>query len=1016
MRTLRCNFIKVLLIFLYLIIIGDHCLAETTDDDNFILFLPAILAKAKLPETTVTIGKDGIIRAFKGKAVYSEVNIFTGSFLTPADNNDYRYSIISGPSELLLSDKGRIKFPVESTSATRVVPISIMVSSKENRFKKTVNANILVMDTDIIASGQIGSEGGQIANEWQDVVLTVPPNAVSSLTSFELLRCIDEDGYYIFSIKSSAPVLKALHLKIPDRTLLKAPENNSTLQRKSIFDNNTRKSKAREDDNDWHEWGTGTWMANYINPPGMGATSRLRNDFDSDVGHPNIDPESEQSARLYSLCEEENYSDQCEDMTPVLFIHGYNRGFFSAGFGGGDGTWGKLPELIAEEGYAVFEFQWKTNSRFNDSADDLAEAIGLINDKSHRKIHIIAHSFGGLLSRAYLQNYATTRAYNNDVESLVTVGTPHSGIFPDTATTFENLNFTFLRGHDNVLLERCEDLTCHQAGKATPDTLKWEEDPLFGDEVTIPLHDEWFGVSETAGTFVMRIDEQGLSPGNHSMPVPVLVLMGIHLESEQYSTGDNLISFAGQRFNGRWGNETIHQDDVEVLGANIRERLLGVRGPASEDIDLDSEAVPGRHASTVLLEKWGDMDGFYHNYPAAGGCSEQDVCEVNVKTSADNSNTHEPHPTLSAINNWLNPSTPFTPPIITLNTQVVDASTQQPVSGANIYFNINGSQVSSAATFGSTDENGQLSIELPFYAFSKYTALVVKNGYHKDEFDTGYMTGLIPNGSGTGFGRLELQPDQVATGSLASQIVNATTGLAIPSVNYTLIRNSIAHTGVTDSSGNYNISDLIIGTYELRLSKTGYQNESYFVTIRSNQTNNGSVSMREILSEGQMSIRLAWDVNPGDLDSHLVKYDANGTQLYHIYYGDKTDATTGDNLDLDDTTSYGPETTTIQSVEASARYVFAVYHYSGSGSITSTSNAYISIGYGNNSNVNFNAPTSGEGRWWKVFEINNGSIIPCQSDCILNDEGLVFKASAGEEVGSTPDWLLDIMASEMPEK
>lgn len=58
----------------------------------------------------------------------------------------------------------------------------------------------------------------------------------------------------------------------------------------------------------------------------------------------------------------------------------------------------------------------------------------------------------------------------------------------------------------------------------------------------------------------------------------------------------------------------------------------------------------------------------------------------------------------------------------------------------------------------------------------------------------------------------------------------------------------------------------------------------------------------------------------------LVKYNANGSQQYHIYFGDQTDSTTGDNLDLDDTTSYGPETTTIQSVEASARYVFAVYH------------------------------------------------------------------------------------------
>jgi len=33
----------------------------------------------------------------------------------------------------------------------------------------------------------------------------------------------------------------------------------------------------------------------------------------------------------------------------------------------------------------------------------------------------------------------------------------------------------------------------------------------------------------------------------------------------------------------------------------------------------------------------------------------------------------------------------------------------------------------------------------------------------------------------------------------------------------------------------------------------------------------------------------------------------------------------------------------------------------------------------------FNAPSSGEGRYWKVFEVKDGKVIPCSSNCLVDD-------------------------------
>ena len=73
-------------------------------------------------------------------------------------------------------------------------------------------------------------------------------------------------------------------------------------------------------------------------------------------------------------------------------------------------------------------------------------------------------------------------------------------------------------------------------------------------------------------------------------------------------------------------------------------------------------------------------------------------------------------------------------------------------------------------------------------------------------------------------------------------------------------------------------------------------------------------------------------------------------------------------LDVDDITSFGPETVTIAQ-RFSGTYQYKVYQYSSDGNLP-TSGGRVAL-YDATGLVNsWNIPTSGTGRWWNVFNID----------------------------------------------
>lgn len=115
-----------------------------------------------------------------------------------------------------------------------------------------------------------------------------------------------------------------------------------------------------------------------------------------------------------------------------------------------------------------------------------------------------------------------------------------------------------------------------------------------------------------------------------------------------------------------------------------------------------------------------------------------------------------------------------------------------------------------------------------------------------------------------------------------------------------------------------------------------------------------------------LRVVLTWGDSPRDLDSHLA-FPGN-----HVFYSAKQ----GDaaNLDVDDTTSYGPETITIEQKRQGERYVYAVHDFSNQASKNSTamarSSARVQVYVGQTLIRTYNVDSQKTATSWIVFGID----------------------------------------------
>ncbi|SHJ57126.1 Zn-dependent metalloprotease [Hathewaya proteolytica DSM 3090] len=228
-------------------------------------------------------------------------------------------------------------------------------------------------------------------------------------------------------------------------------------------------------------------------------------------------------------------------------------------------------------------------------------------------------------------------------------------------------------------------------------------------------------------------------------------------------------------------------------------------------------------------------------------------------------------------------------------------------------------------------------------------------------------------------------------GGARGKVISASTGLGVGGVTLNVRRGinniytDITKTIKTDDNGEYIIDSLESGNYCVEIVdevKNGDEYLSTFINIKVLgghliREQNGVISSS--LERNQIRVVLSWGDTPRDLDSHMLCSLLN-TLAGHVDYRNKSFYNENNlvcMLDLDDTSGYGPETTTIYHSEV-GMYTFYVYNYSGEENIN-RSQATVSV-YMNGAATpvyTFNIPT-GDGRFWTVFRYNGATkiIIP----------------------------------------
>lgn len=309
------------------------------------------------------------------------------------------------------------------------------------------------------------------------------------------------------------------------------------------------------------------------------------------------------------------------------------------------------------------------------------------------------------------------------------------------------------------------------------------------------------------------------------------------------------------------------------------------------------------------------------------------------------------------------------------------------IENADIKVSKDGLVVSSAKS----DSNGNFKLSLPD---GRYLIEVTKNGYipfssyekiENDQTPTQLQTIKLIPGKGMG--------------GFRGIITDAVTGNIIQGVTLSLrygwnnsTNGDVIKTLSTNSNGEYRyntktipLANIVVGlpcgNYTLTASKDGYIGQSFNIIVRPGETNaypQQNATMSPAMTENDTwRIVLTWGANPRDLDSHVVGTLTTGNS-FHVYYGHKSQydgALEVCNLDQDDTTSYGPETITLNTNNRTPYYYY-IHNFAGSGTLA-TSNAQITVYHGASVVRTFNVPTGlGDEKYWNVFAIVDGRIVP----------------------------------------
>lgn len=310
--------------------------------------------------------------------------------------------------------------------------------------------------------------------------------------------------------------------------------------------------------------------------------------------------------------------------------------------------------------------------------------------------------------------------------------------------------------------------------------------------------------------------------------------------------------------------------------------------------------------------------------------------------------------------------------ITTIHGNVVDAATGNPIEGVAVSLNhfggpaIAATSTDAAGAFQIGAPAGQLSITCSMFGYHSSTQFV-------EVSETAPQSIFLPT-------RLLAEPSD-DPGSFSGRIIDASSGGAVPYATVEIARGldvpdaEILLSTTCDGAGIYAFENVESGSYTVTASKDGFIEQSIYVTVVSNLSLGGQDITISPLLGGDVRFVLTWGATPTDLDSHLATPTIGGTP-YEVRWNARGSLTSPPYamLDVDDVTSYGPETITVSESFPGA-YRYAVYRWS-SGNLTD-SQAQVVLYWGDTVMREWTVPTVGSGRWWYIcdFDIDGGELV-----------------------------------------
>lgn len=221
--------------------------------------------------------------------------------------------------------------------------------------------------------------------------------------------------------------------------------------------------------------------------------------------------------------------------------------------------------------------------------------------------------------------------------------------------------------------------------------------------------------------------------------------------------------------------------------------------------------------------------------------------------------------------------------------------------------------------------------------------------------------------------RGKFEEEEGVEGEVKGYVKDATTGKGIKTSMKVRDRGKKTGSPITELNSKQDGSYVYggkQGNYTVEVSAKGYITEYFDVEIIRGQVKTGkNIVLSPEVGEGEIRIVLTWGSNPRDLDSYAIGKSSTG-QNFNINFTNQKINNVG-NLDVDDTTSYGPETITI--VDSGASFTYSVADYRAVGTM-GNSDAKVKVYLpGEKGAIEFKVP-SGEGILWHVFKYENGEI------------------------------------------